>query len=163
MQPDIIIRRMTESDGRRVAEIHQAAFPRQQRSIDWIRCNFAAFPRIQIFIAARDNEILGFVQWIQKSGFRRAVILELEQIAVQESEQGKGIGHTLIKDSLPLVKAQLKERNAALRSILVTTRADNWAQGLYRTALGAKVEATLKDLYSADEVVMVARAIDNET
>lgn len=163
MQTDITIRRMTEPDGDRVAEVHRAAFPRQQSSIDWIRCNFAAYPRIQIFVAVRSNEILGYIQWTQKSGFRPAVVLELEQIAVKEPEQGNGIGQALIKESLPQVKAQLRERNAIVRSILVTTRADNTAQRLYRKALGAKVEATLEDLYSADEVVMVARGIENET
>jgi len=163
MRPDVTIRRMTEPDEHRVAEIHQAAFPRQHRSVDWICCNFAAFPRIQIFVATRNDEILGFVQWIQKSGFRPAVVLELEQIAVEESEQGYGIGHALIKESLAQVRTQLKERNATLKCILVTTRADNSAQRLYRTALGAKVEAVLTDLYSADEVVMVARGSENET
>jgi len=157
MRSEVTVRRMTELDEAGMAEVHQAAFPRQQSSLDWVHCNFVAFPRVQIFVATRENEIVGFIQWIQKSGFRPAVVLELEQIAVAESEQGNGIGHALIKDSLPQVKAQLKERNAILKSILVTTRADNSAQRLYRAALGARVEATLNNLYSADEVIMVAQ------
>jgi hypothetical protein len=40
---------------------------------------------------------------------------------------------------------------------VVTTRADNDAQALYRTTLGAEVEAVIKNLYSADEVFMAAR------
>jgi hypothetical protein len=39
----------------------------------------------------------------------------------------------------------------------VTTRTDNHAQRLYRKALGATPEAVIQDLYSADEVIMVAR------
>jgi ribosomal protein S18 acetylase RimI-like enzyme len=163
MRTDITIRRMAEPDGDRVAEVHREAFPRQQNSRDWVRCNFAAFPRIQIFVAVRDHKILGFIQWIQKSGFRPSVVLELEQIAVRETERGTGIGQTLIKESMAQVKAQLKERNATIRSVLVTTRADNAAQWLYRKALGANVEATITELYSADEVVMVARDVENET
>lgn len=39
-------------------------------------------------------------------------------------------------------------------------RADNYAQSRYRNILGAQVEATIANLYSADEVVMVARNFD---
>jgi ribosomal protein S18 acetylase RimI-like enzyme len=42
---------------------------------------------------------------------------------------------------------------------LVSTRTDNQAQKLYRKVLGAEVEATIKNLYSADEVYMVARHV----
>ena len=62
--------------------------------------------------------------------------------------------------SLPLVKEQLGTRGATLKHIMVTTRADNYAQELYRQALGVEVECTIKDLYSADEVIMIARNVD---
>jgi hypothetical protein len=42
----------------------------------------------------------------------------------------------------------------------VTTRADNFAQKLYKKALNVKTEATIADLYSADEVFMIRRNID---
>lgn len=48
---------------------------------------------------------------------------------------------------------------AVLKHILVTTRADSYAQRLYKNVLGAEVEAALANLYSADEVIMVARNI----
>ena len=44
-----------------------------------------------------------------------------------------------------------------LKAVVVTTRADNAAQKLYRKTLGAEVEATIASLYSGDEVLMVAR------
>lgn len=87
-------------------------------------------------------------------------MLELEQLAVEPSYQGQGIGRQLLTDSLPLVKEQLCNQGSTLKHILITTRADNRAQNLYRQALGAEVEATLSDLYSADEVIMIARHID---
>jgi ribosomal protein S18 acetylase RimI-like enzyme len=81
----------------------------------------------------------------------------LEQIAVAPSEQRQGIGEALIRQSLPDVAVQLAERGATLNAVLVSTRTDNQAQRLYRKALGAEVEATIPSLYSADEVIMVAR------
>jgi hypothetical protein len=66
----------------------------------------------------------------------------------------------LIERSLPFVKHQLESRGASLKNILVTTRTDNSAQKLYASSLGAEVETTIKNLYSADEVVMIARNID---
>ena len=86
-------------------------------------------------------------------------MLELEQIAVHPNFHGQGIGSLLIRDSLPLVKAQLAERGATLKHIIVTTRADNDAQRLYRKELGAEIEATITNLYSADEVFMIARNV----
>jgi ribosomal protein S18 acetylase RimI-like enzyme len=101
--------------------------------------------------------VIGYVLWTQKSGFRTEAVLELEQIAVSPEHQGRGVAEALIRRSLRAVADHLAGRGARLKSVLVTTRADNQAQRLYRRVLGAEVEATLSGLYSADEVVMVAR------
>ena len=152
-----MIRPLLESDLSAVAEIHARTFPRQRLSREWIECNWRAFPRMQYFIAAEVQQVLGFIHWTQKSGFREEVVLELEQIGVDPAHQGRGIGERLIRESLPQVVEQLSSRGARLKHVLVTTRADNQAQRLYRRCLGAEVEATLTNLYSADEVVMIAR------
>ena len=39
---------------------------------------------------------------------------------------------------------------------MVSTRRDNRAQNLYEKTIGAKINAVIKDLYSGDEVIMVA-------
>lgn len=159
-EKSINIRQMTVKDIDEVANIHRAAFARQHRSKEWISANFAAFPRMQYYVATMSDVIYGFIHWTQKSGFRNEVVLELEQIAVAPEYQGKGLGGALIDESLPLVRHQLAERGAFLKHIIVTTRADNQAQQLYRKTLGVEVEATITNLYSADEVVMVRRNID---
>ena len=41
----------------------------------------------------------------------------------------------------------------------VSTRADNHAQSLYKKVLGAKNEATIKNLFSVDGVYMVVRNV----
>lgn len=156
MQP-ILVRRMTQDDLAAVAEIHSQSFPRQKRSAEWIDCNIRAFPRIRSYVAESGKRIRGFILWTEKSGFRDRVVLELEQIAVAPSERKQGIGEALIRRSLPDIAGQLAERGATLHAVVVSTRTDNEAQGLYRKSLGAEVEAMIPSLYSADEVIMVAR------
>jgi ribosomal protein S18 acetylase RimI-like enzyme len=158
----IKVRIMVEEDIHSVAEVHRRAFTRQSGSDEWIACNFRAAPRMQYYVAVDGPDIIGYIHWTQKSGFRPEVVLELEQIAVLPGAQGRGVGRDLIDGSLPLVREQLGTRGATLKHIIVTTRADNYAQGLYRDALGAEVECTIRDLYSADEVIMIARNVENE-
>jgi ribosomal protein S18 acetylase RimI-like enzyme len=154
------VRPMTAQDIDAAAKVHKAAFARQTMSRDWINCNFNAYPRMQVFVAEEGGVITGFIHWSQKSGFRPTVVLELEQIAVLPEFRGRGIGRRLITESLPLVRAQLHKRGATLKHIIVTTRADNYAQKLYQKTLGVETEATIRDLYSADEVFMIRRNIE---
>jgi ribosomal protein S18 acetylase RimI-like enzyme len=153
----LVVRQMTEADIAAAAAIHQAVFNRQLDSASWVTCNFKAYPRILYFVAELNGAVVGFIEWIQKSGFRKEVVLELEQLAVRPDSQGQGVGTALIQESLGQVALMLKRRGACIKNIVVTTRTDNHAQRLCRKALGAAPEAVIKDLYSADEVIMVAR------
>ena len=157
---EITVRRMIEGDVESVSEVHRRAFTRQRESEKWIVCNFRAYPRMQYFVATIDSEIVGFIYWTQKSGFRPQSVLELEQIAVTPEKQNLGIGRKLIEASIPMVNAQLDESCAKIKHIIVTTRADNYAQKLYRKSLGAEVESTITDFYSANEVIMIARNVE---
>ena len=89
----------------------------------------------------------------RKERFRAQAVLELEQIAVTPEHRRRGIAEALIRRSLSEVEKHLE----TLKAVVVTTRADNAAQKLYRKTLGAEVEATIASLYSGDEVLMVAR------
>jgi ribosomal protein S18 acetylase RimI-like enzyme len=144
-----------------IASLHGEAFQRQFSSREWVACNFQAHPRIMIFVAREAGIIVGYIQWIQKSGFRKEAVIELEQIAVLSSHRQQQIGTQLIKKSLPLVNAYLQSKGSLLKSVLVTTRTDNSAQILYKNALGAEIKATIKDLYSHDEVIMVANFVES--
>ena len=146
----MVIRSMDQEDLEGVAEVHRKAFTRQTLSREWIECNFRAYPRMLYYVAEEDSAILGFVHWTQRSGFRPQVVLELEQLAVDPERHGQGIGTALIQQSLDLVKVHLRTRDAMVKHIVVTTRIDNEAQKLYRKTLGVEVEATIRDLYSAD-------------
>lgn len=151
---------MHHDDIEAVADIHAEQFHRQNNSSVWVQCNFAAFPRIMLFVArSEQDEVVGYIQWIQKSGFRKEAVFELEQIAVLQSYQSAGIGTKLIKESLQAIKNYLADSNSILKAILITTRSDNKAQHLYTKVLEAEVAAVIKNLYSYDEVVMIARGI----
>ncbi|QPF76416.1 GNAT family N-acetyltransferase [Roseateles sp. DAIF2] len=149
---------MNAADIPAVAEVHRASFVRQCLSHEWISASFNARPKTLAFVAEREGAVAAYIFWTQKSGFRPEVVLELEQLAVHPAHRARGVGRALIERSLPLVKALLHEQQGAvLKHVLVTTRADNHAQQLYRQTLGAEIEAVIPNLYSADEVLMVAR------
>ncbi|WP_221073165.1 GNAT family N-acetyltransferase [Vibrio alfacsensis] len=150
---------MTQDDLEQAALVHKFAFVRQGHSREWLECIFKAFPRNIIYVAQRDNQVVGYIIWTQRSGFRPEVVLELEQLAVHPDHQGQGIARKLITETLPMVKGEFAKKNAVLKHVVVTTRADNFAQYLYKKTLGAEIEATISNLYSADEVYMVARNI----
>ncbi|MFV0439050.1 MAG: GNAT family N-acetyltransferase [Desulfopila sp.] len=150
---------MTGEDLAGAAAVHRLAFPRQRHSREWLQCCLNGGPRFLNFVALRQGEIVGYIVWGQKSGFRPEAVIELEQIAVRPVVQGQGIGRLLIERSLPLVNSELARQGSVVRHILVTTRNDNFAQELYQKVLGARVEATIANLYSADEVIMVARNV----
>ncbi|MHA2937233.1 GNAT family N-acetyltransferase [Vibrio sp. RC27] len=151
---------MKSSDLEQTAQVHSEVFTRQTKSREWLQCNFNASPRFLSFVAVISDEVVGYIIWAQKSGFRPEAVVELEQLAVAPSFQGQGIGRQLIVKSLPLVKQTLAENGSTLKHIMVTTRADNFAQQLYKETLGAEVETTISNLYSADEVLMIARNVN---
>ncbi len=151
---------MHEEDIHAVAKVHAKQFARQKDSVRWISCNFAAYPRIMMFVSRDEQDnVVGYIQWIQKSGFRKESVIELEQIAVLEKHQSKGIGTLLIEKSLKYLKDYLADTNSSLKAILVTTRTDNLAKSLYEKVLKAKEIAVIKDLYSHDEVIMLAKDV----
>ena len=153
------VRIMKESDLNKVAQVHTNAFTRQRHSKEWLSCTFKASPRTLCFVIEQDNKIQGYIIWAQKSGFRSEVVLELEQIAIDPSQQNMGFGQYLIEHSLSQVKDKIASLGSRVKHVLVSTRADNHAQQIYRRVLGAEVEATISNLFSADEVYMVARNV----
>ena len=156
------VRFMDRKDLESVSEIHQAAFSRQTLSFQWLESSLNGFPRLLCFVATQNNDILGYIIWAQKSGFRTETILDLDQIAVLPEYQNQGIGKTLINDSLVLVKKQLAKQSSTLKHITVNTRLDNQSQRLYQQTLGAEVEAVIKKLYSGDEALMIARNVTTD-
>lgn len=153
------IRRMNQEDLAGTSEVHREAFERQMNSLEWLSCSLKAYPRMLCYVAKDKVSIVGYIIWTQKSGFRHQAVIELDQIAVTPIHQGKDVGQALIERTLPLVKHVLESNGSHVKHIIVTTRADNHAQQLFRKTLGAEVESTIPQFYSADEVVMIARNV----
>lgn len=154
------IRKAVKKDLNGIAGIASKNFSGLKEKKDatkWINCNFLAFPRTQYFVAIVDKKISGYILWLEKGGFRKESVWELEQIAVGKNFQGQGIGTQLIEKSLPEIKEYLKKRGSVLKAIEVTTGTDNRAQNLYKKTLGAEIECVVKDLFRGDEVIMIAR------
>ena len=122
----------------------------------WILDNYRGYPRIQYFVAEENNEILGYILWMEKGGFRKEAVIELEQICVKRDYRGQGIGKKLIRESLKEVESYIENRGSKLKKILVTTGTENEARRLYEDTLGAKPECTIKNLFRGDELVLVA-------
>ncbi len=159
METNYKIRGMKSTDVADVAKVHAKSFSRQLNSEEWISCNFKAYPRARIFIVQIDEQTVGYIQWLEKSGFRKEVVLELEQIAVLPAWRNQGIGSNLIQLSISQVKEELAKRGSVLKHVVVTTRSDNDAQKIYKDTLNASISATIPDLFSADEVIMLSRDI----
>ena len=141
----------------KVAAENFSGLKEKNKATKWVNCNFLSFPRGQYFIAKIDGDVAGYIFWIEKGGFRKEAVFELEQIAVAKKFQGHGVGTQLIEKSLTEIKKYLKKRVAVLKAIEVTTGTDNKAQGLYKKTLGAEIECVVKNLFRGDEVVMIAR------
>lgn len=154
------ISRAQKKDLKAIAKIAAENFSglkEEKDAIKWVTCNFGAFPRMQYFIAKKEEEITGYILWLEKGGFRKEAVWELEQIAIKKTFQGQGIGTKLIEKSFLHIKIHLKKRKSLLKAVKITTGAQNQAQNLYKKTLGAEAEAVIKDLFRGDEVIMIAR------
>lgn len=152
-----------KKDLKQIAEIASENFSglkEKKDAIKWVSCNFNAFPRMQYFVAKKDNKIAGYILWVEKGGFRKESVWELEQIAVKKIFQAQGIGCQLIEKSFLEIKNYLKKRKSFLKAVEVTTGTQNKAQNLYKKILGAEIEGIIKDLFRGDEAIMIARFLN---
>jgi ribosomal protein S18 acetylase RimI-like enzyme len=109
------------------------------------------------WVAEDRKEIRGYILWVEKGGFRKEAVLELEQIAVDAAFRRKGIGTTLVRESLKGLRSILHDRGSSLKLIEVTTGTEQGAVDFYRRTLGAELVARLPDVFRGDEIVLFAR------
>lgn len=164
------VRRMYLNDVKDVAKvalIHRNCFLNDAASLknseEWIRANLSAFPRTRYYVAEENSGIAGYILWMEKGGFRQDAVLELEQIGVHNDFRGRGIGTLLIRDSFADVHKEIYGQGRSIKLVEVTTGTENEAQKLYAKTLGAKVEAVLKDFFTGDEAIMIARKMSRTT
>lgn len=128
-----------------------------KESKKWVWCNFSAFPRFQYFVIKEKNKILGYILWYFKGGWRQQSVLELEQIAIHPAYQSKGAGSQLVKESLEKIKKHLEKDSRKLKAIIITTSTGQKARKIYEKVLQAKKGATIKKLFSGDEIILIKR------
>ncbi|MFT6987566.1 MAG: ribosomal protein S18 acetylase RimI-like enzyme [Psychromonas sp.] len=138
-----------------IALIYKKCFPRESMHREWIASTYASFPRASYFIVEIEGEVVAYILWCFKNGFREQSILELEQIGVAPEFRGKGIAKDLIKKSFELISAEVSRLNLNIKSIIVTTREGNHAEAIYKSALGVERVALIKGYGSGDEVILL--------
>jgi ribosomal protein S18 acetylase RimI-like enzyme len=109
------------------------------------------------WVAEDRRSVIGYVLWMEKGGFRPAAVFELEQIAIEASARRRGAGSALIRASLRDIEDLLRKRGSRLKLVEVTTGAEQDALRFYQRTLGARVVATLPQLFRGDEHVLFAR------
>lgn len=102
---EITIRSAEEKDLERVAEINAKVFLGNRddsgAALRWVQCSFRAYPKDQFFVACDGPLIVGYIKWSIHGGFRRpAPAIELVELAIDPTHQGRGVGPRLTKDGL---------------------------------------------------------------
>lgn len=158
------VRKMKEDDIDDVAKIYRECF-HGMKDIDeikeWIFLKYISYP-VNRYYVIEEDDIKGYILWIELGGFRKEAVIELEQIAVTPEAQGKGLGSMLIKESLRDVIREIDARGSTLKLVKVTTGTDNKAQILYKKTLNANPAAVIPDMFRGDEVILIARSNDLE-
>jgi ribosomal protein S18 acetylase RimI-like enzyme len=127
------------------------------RAREWVAACWRAHPRTRYFVAVRRAQVIGYILWIEKGGFRDEAIVELEQVAVDPAFRGQGVGSELIRSSLAEVERAIEARGGRIKVVEVTTRAEQGAIEIYRRVLGATIVATLSDHFRGPECLLTAR------
>jgi ribosomal protein S18 acetylase RimI-like enzyme len=159
-RPDVEVRPAREEDLDEIASIGSEAFsglrpaPEGRR---WVEACWRAAPRMQYWVAVRPEGVVAYILWLEKGGFRRDAVLELEQVAVRSALRGQGIGEALIRTSLDGLRRALHARGAQLKLIEVTTGSEQGAVGFYARVLGTKVAARIPDFFRGEEYILIAR------
>ena len=123
----------------------------------WVEACWRAAPRMRYWVAVRSGTVEGYILWMEKGGFRRDAVLELEQVAVRAALRGQGIGEALIRTSLDALRESLRARGSRLKLIEVTTGSEQGAIGFYARVLGTEVAAKISDFFRGDEYILIAR------
>ena len=123
----------------------------------WVEANWRAAPRMQYWVATVSDAVVGYILWMEKGGFRREAVVELEQVAVQSERRGQGVGEALIRESLNGLRKGIRERGARLKLVEVTTGSEQGAVGFYARVLGTESVARIPDLFRGDEFILIAR------
>jgi ribosomal protein S18 acetylase RimI-like enzyme len=163
---NVIVREVLYNDIPSIVDIYLESFKGMQdynTVSKWVSLKFNSKPISIYYIALFDGKAIGYILWSEHGGFRKEAVIELEQIAVSKMYRGKGIASKLIVESLRMLNRDyITARGSRIKMVIVTTASNNSAKRLYERVLNAREVAVIKDLYSNDESILIARRDDVE-
>ncbi len=163
---NVIVREMLYNDIPSIVDIYLESFKGMQdyNTVErWVSLKFNSKPISIYYIALSYGKVIGYILWSEHGGFRKDAVIELEQIAVSKMYRNKGIASKLIVESLRMLNRDyITARGSGIKLVIVTTASNNNAKRLYERVLNAREVAVIKDLYSNDESILIARRDDVE-
>jgi ribosomal protein S18 acetylase RimI-like enzyme len=159
-RPTVEVRPAREEDLEEIASIGSEAFSGLRPLAEgrrWVEACWRGGPRMQYWVAVVSGTVVAYILWLEKGGFRRDAVVELEQIAVRSAHRGQGVGEALIRASLDGVRRSLRARGAQLKLVEVTTGSEQGAVGFYARVLGTEVAARIPDVFRGEEYILIAR------
>lgn len=94
------------------------------------------FPRVQHFVAEKEEEIVGIISWILRDRYGKQATLDIQWMAVDEDCQRQGIGKQLVLDTLGSVVFNWNKRGKTITAVRVETDEENTdAQHFYSEVL----------------------------
>jgi ribosomal protein S18 acetylase RimI-like enzyme len=161
---NIIVKEALHEDIPSIVDIYLESFKGMQdynTASKWVSLKFNSKPISIYYIALFDGKVVGYILWSEHGGFRKEAVIELEQIAVSKMYRGKGVASKLIVESLRMLNRDyITARGSRIKMVIVTTASNNDAKRLYERVLNAREVAVIKDLYSNDESILIARRDD---
>jgi GNAT superfamily N-acetyltransferase len=119
----IVVRRAEQIDIEQIGVINGMVFlgdrDQQEGAANWAQCWFNAFPLYQYFVIEEESEVVGYAGWQLHGGFHRSEpVIELDQVGVLPSHQGKGLAPRLIQECMRQLLDWTKDHNDRIESHL---------------------------------------------
>ena len=149
-----MIRIARQQDISTIAAIYMTCFPKELNHQQWIEASFCASPRSTYYVIEVSGEIVGYILWCVKNGFRASTIVELEQLAISPTHSGKGLGRALIQQSFLALGEHINQLGYSMGAVMVTTSEGNYAEKLYTSTLGVTRAALIEGYGSGNEVIL---------
>jgi len=153
------IRKAENAEIDSISEIYRKCFPNEQSHMVWIEASYNSYPRGVYYVSECEGVISGYILWCVKNGFRKATIVELEQVGVSPEFGGKGVGRELIEKSFELFKEHVLNLGHNVGAVMVTTSEGNQAEKLYKSILNVTRAATLTGYGSGNEIILYNHSI----
>lgn len=136
------IRRAKSGDIDRIAAINAQVFNGHKdnvhRARQWVEALMRSFPVYHYFVLEFGGEVAGYIGWENKGGFLRPVpVIELEQLGIDPSHQGKGFAGLLCTQSLDQMIRWISENNNRIESHITVVV---WCYALNLNALKVYAE-----------------------